>query len=70
MSRGEFAIIGTGEVPTGNYPERSEFELFGRSRADAAAGCRNRLRMLRRIAHGSPVLVGAMVDPDVQHGGD
>ena len=26
MSRGEFAIIGTGEVPCGNYPERSEFE--------------------------------------------
>jgi acetyl-CoA C-acetyltransferase len=26
MSKGEFAIIGTGEVPTGNYPERSEFE--------------------------------------------
>jgi acetyl-CoA C-acetyltransferase len=27
MSKGEFAIIGTGEVPTGNYPERSEFEI-------------------------------------------
>src|SRR4030042_4937261 len=27
MGRGEFAIIGTGEVPTGNYPERSEFEI-------------------------------------------
>lgn len=27
MSIGEFAIIGTGEVPTGNYPERSEFEI-------------------------------------------
>jgi acetyl-CoA C-acetyltransferase len=26
MERGEFAIIGTGEVPCGNYPERSEFE--------------------------------------------
>ncbi|RJP34043.1 MAG: thiolase family protein [Actinobacteria bacterium] len=26
MDRGEFAIIGTGEVPCGNYPERSEFE--------------------------------------------
>ncbi len=27
MGRGEFAIIGTGEVPCGNYPERSEFEI-------------------------------------------
>jgi acetyl-CoA C-acetyltransferase len=27
MSRGEFAIIGTGEVPCGLYPERSEFEI-------------------------------------------
>ena len=27
MSKGEFAIIGTGEVPCGNYPERSEFEI-------------------------------------------
>ncbi len=27
MSVGEFAIIGTGEVPCGNYPERSEFEI-------------------------------------------
>jgi acetyl-CoA C-acetyltransferase len=27
MGKGEFAIIGTGEVPTGNYPERSEFEI-------------------------------------------
>ncbi len=27
MSSGEFAIIGTGEVPCGNYPERSEFEI-------------------------------------------
>jgi acetyl-CoA C-acetyltransferase len=27
MSRGEFAIIGSGEVPTGNFPERSEFEI-------------------------------------------
>ena len=26
MSRGEFAVIGTGEVPCGRYPERSEFE--------------------------------------------
>jgi len=26
MSKGEFAIIGTGEVPCGNYPDRSEFE--------------------------------------------
>jgi acetyl-CoA C-acetyltransferase len=26
MSKGEFAIIGTGEVPCGNYPERTEFE--------------------------------------------
>jgi acetyl-CoA C-acetyltransferase len=26
MGKGEFAIIGTGEVPCGNYPERSEFE--------------------------------------------
>ena len=27
MSRGEFAIIGTGEVPCGQYPERTEFEI-------------------------------------------
>ncbi len=27
MNVGEFAIIGTGEVPCGNYPERSEFEI-------------------------------------------
>ncbi len=27
MSTSEFAIIGTGEVPCGNYPERSEFEI-------------------------------------------
>jgi acetyl-CoA C-acetyltransferase len=27
MGSGEFAIIGTGEVPCGNYPERSEFEI-------------------------------------------
>jgi len=27
MAKGEFAIIGTGEVPCGNYPERSEFEI-------------------------------------------
>lgn len=27
MSRGEFAVIGTGEVPCGRYPERSEFEI-------------------------------------------
>ncbi len=27
MGKGEFAIIGTGEVPCGNYPERSEFEI-------------------------------------------
>ncbi|MCJ7652612.1 MAG: thiolase family protein [Actinobacteria bacterium] len=27
MGTGEFAVIGTGEVPTGNYPERSEFEI-------------------------------------------
>jgi len=26
MKKGEFAIIGTGEAPCGNYPERSEFE--------------------------------------------
>jgi len=26
MSKGEFAIIGTGEVPCGSYPDRSEFE--------------------------------------------
>lgn len=26
MSKGEFAIIGTGEVPCGHYPERTEFE--------------------------------------------
>ncbi|MEM3486538.1 MAG: thiolase family protein [Candidatus Methanomethyliaceae archaeon] len=27
MEKGEFAIIGTGEVPCGHYPERSEFEI-------------------------------------------
>lgn len=27
MSRGEFAVIGTGEVPCGIYPKRSEFEI-------------------------------------------
>lgn len=27
MSRGEFAVIGTGEVPCGRYPDRSEFEI-------------------------------------------
>jgi acetyl-CoA C-acetyltransferase len=27
MGAGDFAVIGTGEVPTGNYPERSEFEI-------------------------------------------
>lgn len=27
MSRGEFAIIGTGEVPCGIYPQRTEFEI-------------------------------------------
>jgi len=27
MSKAEFAIIGTGEVPCGIYPERSEFEI-------------------------------------------
>jgi acetyl-CoA acetyltransferase len=27
MGTGEFAVIGTGEVPSGNYPERSEFEI-------------------------------------------
>jgi len=27
MSRGKFAVIGSGEVPTGNFPERSEFEI-------------------------------------------
>ncbi len=27
MSRGEFAVIGTGEVPCGRYPQRSEFEI-------------------------------------------
>ena len=27
MSKGEFAIIGTGEVPAGNYPDRSEYEI-------------------------------------------
>jgi len=27
MGTGEFAVIGTGEVPNGNYPERSEFEI-------------------------------------------
>ena len=27
MGAGDFAVIGTGEVPTGNFPERSEFEI-------------------------------------------
>ena len=27
MSKGEFALIGTGEVPCGNFPERTEFEI-------------------------------------------
>jgi len=27
MSKGEFAVIGTGEVPCGNFPERTEFEI-------------------------------------------
>jgi acetyl-CoA C-acetyltransferase len=27
MARGEFAVIGTGEVPYGRFPERSEFEI-------------------------------------------
>ena len=27
MGLGDFAVIGTGEAPTGNYPERSEFEI-------------------------------------------
>jgi acetyl-CoA C-acetyltransferase len=27
MSKGEFAIIGTGEVPCGSFPERTEFEV-------------------------------------------
>jgi len=27
MAQGEFALIGTGEVPYGRYPERSEFEI-------------------------------------------
>ena len=27
MATGEFAVIGTGEVPCGRYPERSEFEI-------------------------------------------
>jgi acetyl-CoA C-acetyltransferase len=27
MSKREFAVIGTGEVPCGRYPERSEFEI-------------------------------------------
>jgi acetyl-CoA C-acetyltransferase len=27
VSKGEFAVIGTGEVPCGNYPERTEFEI-------------------------------------------
>lgn len=27
MGKGEFAVIGTGEVPTGNFPDRSEFEI-------------------------------------------
>ena len=31
MAKGEFAIIGTGEVPCGIYPERSEFEIAYRA---------------------------------------
>jgi acetyl-CoA C-acetyltransferase len=31
MTKGEFAIIGTGEVPCGIYPERSEFEIAYRA---------------------------------------
>ncbi len=31
MSKAEFAIIGTGEVPCGNYPHRSEFEIAYRA---------------------------------------
>lgn len=27
MAKGEFAVIGTGEVPCGIYPDRSEFEI-------------------------------------------
>ena len=27
MPKGDFAVIGTGEVPCGRYPERSEFEI-------------------------------------------
>ena len=27
MGKGDFAIIGTGEVPHGMFPERSEFEI-------------------------------------------
>lgn len=27
MRKGEFAVIGTGEVPCGRYPQRSEFEI-------------------------------------------
>ena len=27
MAKGNFAIIGTGEVPCGMYPERSEYEI-------------------------------------------
>jgi acetyl-CoA acetyltransferase len=27
MSNGEFAVIGTAEVPCGNYPDRTEFEI-------------------------------------------
>jgi acetyl-CoA C-acetyltransferase len=27
MPKGEFAVIGTGEVPCGRYPDRSEFEI-------------------------------------------
>jgi acetyl-CoA C-acetyltransferase len=27
MAKGEFAVIGTGEVPYGSYPDRSEFEI-------------------------------------------
>jgi len=35
MSKGEFAIIGTGEAPCGNYPERSEFEIAYQVARDA-----------------------------------
>ena len=28
MSKGDFAIIGIGEVPTGRYPERSRWDIL------------------------------------------